>query len=447
MHNHKARLLSSARFCLTLAVGGFLLATTSALAATPPSFNEIVTSALRDNGDLAEKRNVLQQSEILGGANNSDARFSPSVSSDSYRGESPYVFGLSDSVGADSKTVSLELRQPIYRSGDERAQRQAQESLLRAEAAALRLIEQETVLPVITAYINAWRDDSRLAMLRKSTSVGSDELTKAQQQAQESRQLLADITGHSIDTLQAPPAPNNLPASLRDALARAESRHPMIVKAQHECAAAEASTRRLRWELEPDIDFNGSLGRTFDSFDDSLTQDSGLFGLTATIPLRGADERKARTAQAREDEKKRRAYIDEQTKVIRRNVINAWDALLAADKKQALAEKKSALAQAALEGRVSPHSVLARASLKDRQRLANKAALEALDGQSQSLLARYRLLAATGQLGGLFSSEPLAPAPAIVAMANDLQNYNLENIEPKAGESDAKEASDWRLNR
>lgn len=441
----KARHLSSARFCLAMTLAGLLLSVSPCAANTGKDFQDIVSSVLRENNDLSERKSALRQSEVAAIGDRLSEDFSPSLNSSVYRGESPYAQRAGESVGADSKTISLELRQPIYRSGDERASQQAIESQLRADAAQLRLLEQDTLLPVITAYINAWRDEERLRLLKTAGDMAAVE--KERLQADQSKALLANITGQHVATLPEPVAPSALPASLRDALARAESRHPLIVKAQHECAAAEASTRRLRWELEPDIDFNGSLGRTFDSFDESVSNDSGLFGVTATIPLRSADERKARTTQARDDEKKRRAHIDEQTKTVRRNVINAWDAVLAADKKKTLAQKKVALAQAAVDGRAPAESVLARASQSDRLRLAQKAALESLEAQAQSLLAGYRLLAATGQLGNVFSNEPQPVESPVVASAIDLQNYGIAEIEPNAGESDTKDNTGWQLNR
>lgn len=326
---------------------------------------------------------------------------------------------LGNSVGLDAQTLSLELRQPLYRSGQTRAQTQVADSRLRAaEAQKLDEVQSRNLLTTLS-YIDALLADERL-QLAQSMNLPAQPF---QHQSSLARKALADVAHiDSHSRLSALGSPTGLPTSLQTALSIAEEKHPAVMRAHYECAAAEASSRSLNWDDAPDIDLRGGLNRTTDIYADTSNQDSGIIGLRATIPLRGEAERKTMIVQAREDAEDSRLKIDAARMEVRQKVISAWDALTTARADHRFQLRKAELAQLAVDGRLPSDSKLGALGNNDTfMRLANEARLAAVDAQYAILKAEYSLLAAMGQLTPALLA-PATQAPLRQAGAFDLQN-------------------------
>lgn len=326
---------------------------------------------------------------------------------------------LNNSIGLDARTLSLELRQPLYRSGQSRAQVQATDSRLRAQTAA-KLDEQRVRnLLIAKTYIDALSLDKQREMISGFNTTRY----RIEGEYKDKRKELEKLAGIGVHTpLRDISSPALLPTNLQSALSIAEERHPALIRAHYECAAAEASSRSVNWDDAPDIDLRGALDRTTDSYADAGSEESGIIGLRATIPLRGESERKLMRVRAREDAQSGRMKIDTTRLQIRQDVIAAWDELTRARAQERFERRKAELAQAAIEGRLPEKSRLSAMGNNDAfAKLAHQAQLNATEAHYAALKAEFSLLAATGQLNQSLARPQAAPLPR-QELAFDLQN-------------------------
>lgn len=349
------------------------------------------------------------------------ASFIPDLQSQSYFTETPNARG--QDIGMEAVTTTLELRQPLYRSGHSRAQAQASDSRQRAAEAAVQLEEQRAALSIIDTYLHIQRDADQAALMQQMKMSYDSIETKRQAQAAARQQLhsLTGIgTGVELSRINAAPA---LPASLQAALETAEKKNPALRKAHYECMVAEAADRSVAWEQEPDIDLRGGLDRTVDRFSDDLSNESGIIGLQATIPLLGSETRKSLTVQAREDAQSGRLKIDSTRLQVRQDVIKAWDDITRAKAEVTFQQHKARLATAGAEGQLPRSSAMARhGDAGAFKTLAQQARLDGIAAETELLKAQYRLLAATGQLmDSLHATRNLA-AQRDINLMRDFQN-------------------------
>lgn len=326
---------------------------------------------------------------------------------------------LNTSIGLDATTLSLELRQPLYRSGQSRAQVQVTDSRLRAEMAAKLDEQRQRNLLIAQTYTDALALDAQ----RKLSSDFNTTHYRLESAYKAKRKELEKLAGIDKNTpLRDMGSPAFLPTTLQSALSIAEEKHPTIIRAHYECAAAEASSRSLSWDDAPDIDLRGALDRTTDSYTDTNSGESGIIGLRATIPLRGDSERKSMRVQARQDAENGRLKIDTARLEVRQNVIAAWDEVTRARAEEQFETRKAELAQAAAEGRLPAKSRLSAMGNNDAfTRLAHQARLNAVAAHYAAIKAEFALLAATGQLNQALARPHSTPLPR-QELAFDLQN-------------------------
>ena len=331
---------------------------------------------------------------------------------------------LNNSIGLDATTMSLELRQPIYRSGQSRAQVQVTDSRLRAEIAAKLDEQRQRNLLIAQTYAEALALDAQ----RKLASGFNTAHYRIEGAYKAKRKELEKLAGIDKETpLRDMDSAGPMPATLQSALNIAEEKHPAIIRAHYECAAAEASSRSLRWDDAPDIDLRGALDRTTESYTDAGSGESGIIGLRATIPLRGDSERKSMRVQANQDAESGRLKIDTTRLEVRQNVIAAWDEVTRARAEEKFETRKAELAQAAAEGRLPAKSRLSGMGNNDTfTQLARQARLNAIGARYDALKAEFALLAATGQLNQALARPQAAPLPR-QELALDLQNSDTSS--------------------
>jgi outer membrane protein TolC len=340
-------------------------------------------------------------------------RFTPSLLGDVHHAEGAGI-PMNRTVGLDATTVTLELSQPLYRSGQSRAQAQAEDSRLRAEQADKQLERQAAALLIINTYLDAQRDEEQAALMRQMKT-SPQTLHAKETSLAFLREELTELGGIAPDAALADvPPPPGLPANLQSALRAADDKHPAMARALYLCAAAEAASRAVNWAGEPNIDLRGAIDRTSDSYSDAAEQESGMIGLRATIPFAGDGERSARRVNARESAEDTRQNIDSTRQTLRQNVIAAWDALSAAREDIDFQRQKARLAEAATTGALPKESRLAGRHDQTAafEKLAQQAKIAEISARYAARKAEFALLAATGQLldnlGGLRMAQNLS---------------------------------------
>lgn len=414
--NHRKLLLLSAAVIVWMSVG------TAAFGAVGDATRAAAPICLGDAIARITPKEQRPASSLLSLGNTESEEYSPLL-----RGQLRHAEGnaipLQDTIGLDATTMSLEVRQPIYRSGQGRAQAQVYDSRARATLAQ-KLDEQMQRNHLIT---NAYIDVLSLDAQRQLVNNFSTTKLRLDSEYKKARKTLQTLAGIDKDTPLQDIASPVLPATLQSALALAEQKHPSVIQAHYECAAAEADTRALNWEDAPNIDLRGGLDRTTDTYANDRSEDSGIIGLRATIPLRSGDERKSLLVQAHEDAQSGRMKLDTARLETRQNVIAAWDALTQARAEERFQTRKAELAESAAQGHVPTGSKLLGMGNNDAfAKLAYQSRLAAVAAHYNTLKAEFGLLAATGQLNQALAS--VQPVPQYSA-ANAI---NLQNNEGSA---------------
>lgn len=380
--------------------------------------------------------------------NEDGQNFMPQINGDAY-----YISARTDAIlhetPLEPRTMTLEVRQPIYRAGDDFADTQKTDNADKAQLAQMQLSQQKAIAEMSRAYVGAARAASMIRMqsqeiqtlagmtgkaqdglVAQSVSQAQGELQRAQIAYAQAAGSFARQSGLQADGLAfvMPAMPARLPSSLEQALELTEARNPEILYTRFTAAAAGASARAINNALQPQFDISGAMNRTtYDSYSDDHNEDQGVIGLRATIPFLSGGDSQSRISEERQYEHKRRADALQTVRNLRARTIEIWGrfagATARAEKAFSTLRQAQSLQQAAggNTGNAYPATI---AYFKAQKEYSN--------ANFDSLQASYDLLAAVGQM----SIENIQPATDTMASAK-----TMENIEPAAGDGLAAPSS------
>ena len=324
----------------------------------------------------------------------------------------PEDFG---SASGETKLLSLEVTQPLYRGGRTVSSiKSARAGILAAEARLLQA-EQSVLLAAVTAYMDVFRDTELVAL-----RIDDENVLAKQRDAANVRFRLGDISKTDVSQAEAhlaeakaarikaegtlkgsqalfekvtgmpwtgkpelPVLGVSLPATLDEALVRADSDNPDIIAAAHLNESDRHNIRTLFGEILPAVDLVGSASRTYNpAFGNLDEQDNASLTVQAKIPLFSSGRAAARIRQARETENQSRVKIEDVRRIVRQGTIEAWEERLSA---QAEAEARVAQVTAAK---------LAFEGTDQEARLGGRSMLDVLDAEHDLMDAQTALVAA-----------------------------------------------------
>ncbi len=346
---------------------------------------------------------------------------------------SSHVEGDVTDAHSDSKTLALELRQPLYRGGSTQANVKSSESRINAQRALLHAKEQEVLLDAVTVYMNVVRDISLLELNKSNVNVLERQLDASHQrfklgditrtdvsqaEARLARAVASQVTAEgNLSASQAQyeraigaPAPMPLgrpaytvhaPVTLEDALKISENNNPDLIFARFAQSAAKNSTRSVLGELLPQVDLTGSVGRTYDPdlrADDEL--DATTIGVRATIPLYTGGGTDARVRQSRQIESQRRMELHRAERRVRQGVVDAWTALTATEAEIKSRQTQIDAAKLALDGvRIeTEYGSRTTLDLLDAEQEYLDARSSYVIAERNKIVALYRVLSSVGDL-------------------------------------------------
>lgn len=339
--------------------------------------------------------------------------------------------------GYTSKSVGMDIQQPLYRGGRTVSGVESAENVILAQRAFLTATEQNVLLQVVTAYMNVLRDQSLYDL-----SVNNRDVIIKQLEASQARFDAGDVTRTDVSQSQArlalaeatmvsslgdlrgslavfeevtglPPSrlvfPNIeivLPRTLGEAIAMAEKYNPSVVAAEFLQNAAEEDIHTVFGELLPDVGFFGSMSHTQDppsSVSDRQTVTT--FGISATVPLYEAGAVRSRVRAAKSTSIQRRMEVSEARRSARQQTVSSWEDLQAA--RSEITSRKAQVEAS----RVASDGVHKEAELGTRTILdALNADQELLDAQSALVTAQRNEVVANFTLAtnlGLMSPKTL----------------------------------------
>src|SRR3954471_10520017 len=233
-------------------------------------------------------------------------------------------------VTVQSRTIDLNVVQPLYSGGRTQAGTKQAEALFQAQRATLLSTEQTVLLNGATTYLDVVRDQAVVDLninneqvLRRQLNAARDrfnvgEITRtdvgqaesrlaravsdriqAEGLLSASRALYTRLIGTSPGRLSAPRLVFDLPASREETVALSESNNPIIITAEYSETAARNAVDAVRGEMLPSANLRGTLSRGWEPSVTSDRQDSASVTANVTIPLYQAGSTESRVREAR----------------------------------------------------------------------------------------------------------------------------------------------------
>ena len=314
---------------------------------------------------------------------------------------------------AFEKSIGVNASQPIYRGGRTVSGIGSAKNAIMAQRAFLMASEQDIMLQVVTAYMNAIRDQSLYGLAVNNRAVIQKQLdatkarfevgdvTRTDVSQSESRLAGAEanVTGtlgslrSSLAVLQRltglPPGQLSSPAgvdvSLPDTQNKAEDMaeqyNPAVIAAEFLEFSSEQDISTVFGELLPEVGFLASWNRSYDGLSSDETT-TGAIGISATIPLYEAGATRSRVRAARHASSQRRIEVTEARRLARQQAVSSWANLQSA---QAEIVSRKAQVEAAR---------IARDGVYKEAELGTRTILDSLDADQELLDAESALVTA-----------------------------------------------------
>ena len=386
-------------FLLFLSVGG----------ARAESLQDALASAYLFNPTLKAARAELRATDE--GVSIANSNFRPRLEGDV---QQTYTYRDSSSGPAtdnDARSYSVTLNQPIFRGFRTLNAVKGAEAQVEAGRENLRDSEQTVLLNAVTAYVNVVRDEAILSLRRNNRRVlqqqlqatqdrfqvgevtrtdvaqaqarvsgATSEVSAAQAALQASRATYAQIIGHMPVNLTQPGAGRDLPRSLEEAVAMAESENPQILEAIFLERAQQHAIDETKGELLPSVNLQASYthaegGPSGPDYTETTTVTGVL-----TVPIYQAGEVSARIRRGVETRSQLRHLIDVARESVRAAVISAWGNFTAAQ-----AQIQSDLAQVEA-------SDIALRGVREEEKVGQRTVLDVLDAEQAALDAQVALV-------------------------------------------------------
>lgn len=412
---------------------------TPALAqASRDTLADAVDSAISNNPQLMAERKVRQGADET--LNQANSQLGPQVSLTGSLGYDYTEVGRQVTTASGTfpysgdntrARVGLEARQSLWSGGSLSAQRDVARAGVDVAQAQLINAEQQTVLNVVTVFMDVRRADreveirqSNVTALTEQVKAAKDrfdagEVTRTDVAQAEARKAGSEaelaaatsrrgkayasyeqIVGRAPLQLAAPPVVPVLPGTLDEAIAVAKANNPSIMAARAREAQGEKGVDAARGRLAPQFDLVGNAG--FVSTQQDQRFDDSNVGLSAEFrfPLFDSGLLTSRTRGAQLDAdraKYERMAVERQ---VTAQVSTAWHQVVAAREEISASISRVAAARIALEGAQQELAVGERITLDvlDQERELLDAQLGQVDSERSSYMAAHDLLAAMGEL-------------------------------------------------
>lgn len=316
--------------------------------------------------------------------------------------------------GSTAKDMAVSLNQPLFRGGRTMAGMAAARHTIDARSALLNNTVQNVLVSAATAYMDVLRDQALLNLSREARDViakqfeatqdrfdvgeltrtdvsqaearlakAEADITTARGQLNSTAAVFYQVVGIAPGKLQRPEIKADIPETLDEIVALAESNSPVVVSAQSAHRASEKDADGVFGELLPEVGFMSSWNKTFDPNPGLLDeQTTKMVGISASIPLYQAGAVRSRVREAKHVANQRYIEILETKRDVRQKAVHNWSQLQAAR-----AEIRSREAQVKA-------SKVAQEGVHYESDLGSRTVLDALDADQELLDAQVALVTA-----------------------------------------------------
>lgn len=341
----------------------------------------------------------------------------------------PVTFG---SPASDQQDIGLSVAQPLYRGGRTTAAVKAADNQILASRARFDDLVQDVFLNIVVAYLNVLENEEVLALRQNNETVLETELeansarfelgdrtltdvsqaesrlaaAKAERVAasailRTSHAIFERLTGLQPSGLITPQAKFEFIGHLDDLVDTALNVHPLVRSSEYDTKVSDAESREILGELLPELTLNGSVNRTFNpTFATTSYSDNSRLTLDANIPLYLGGAARARYRQSQYNVLSDEYEAADVKRDVERLVIEAWEALQASKARVNARQLQVEAATLAFEGVSEESRFGSRTTLDvlDAEQERLNAEVDLVSAEFDEIEARYRVLAATGQL-------------------------------------------------
>lgn len=408
--------------------GGVLVSPAAAL-----TLEEALAAAYVSNPDLqAERARVRAVDEQVPQALSG---WRPRVEVTGSIGRSELENSMDSTGSTDSslttKSVGLEVTQPLFRGFRTVNAVDAAENTVKSARGDLLSREQDTLLSAAEAYLNVVRDQAVLELninneevLRRHLEATRDrfevgEITRtdvsqaesrlarataariaAEAQLTSSRATFERIVGLPADDLETAEMPRMLPESLESAISEALERQPSVIAREFAARAAQENIDVVRGELLPEVNLQAAADKSWEPSDEVSSRSSYQITAVMTVPLYQSGAVYSRMREAKHTAGQFRLQVDLARLQAREQTIQAWDQWRSAQAQIESIRAQVEAADVALEGVEREAQVGARTVLDvlDAEQELLDAQVELVRANRNERVAAYTLLAAVGRL-------------------------------------------------
>ena len=340
-------------------------------------------------------------------------------------------YAFSGTSSRDPRSLSLSLRQPLYRGGRTQAATRLAENTVRAERARLDAVEQSVLLQAATAYMNVVRDQAVIRLNIKNEQVLQRQLEATRDRFEVGEVTRTDVAqaearwaGATADRIQAagdleasragyqnvmgevpgelnrPAPPTDLPASGEEAVQIAAKGNPGVISAQFDGKAFRDNVSQIYGELLPTLDLTGNASKAYDTTGENSRIGTYSASVTLTVPLYQSGSVYSRLRQARQQAAAQRLGVARERRDAIEEATRAWESLQTARARIKSFQTQYRASVVALEGVEREASVGSRTVLDilDAEQEKLDAEVSLVRVQRDEMVAIFELKSALGQL-------------------------------------------------
>ncbi len=342
--------------------------------------------------------------------------FRPTITADGSAGKSrnssdSSFFGAKEN--RSPRSLSLSLRQPIFRGLRSFAETRQADNNVRAGRAQLAGVEQQVLLAAGTSFMDVVRDQAVLEL-----NIGNEQVLRRQLQAARDRFEVGEVTrtdvsqaearvaravadrvqaegnlkisrsgyrnvvGSTPGRLEAPAGAVQVPATLEETIETARTGNPSVISAQYTEKASRDSVDLVAGELLPTITLNGDLSRNLSTSSRGSRASNASIIAQLSVPLYQAGSVTSRIRAAKQVAAQRRMQIAEARRAAVDSANSAWETLAAAKARIRAFEAEVRANTIALDG------------VQQEAAAGLRTVLDVLDAEQELLDARVNLVRA-----------------------------------------------------
>lgn len=335
-------------------------------------------------------------------------------------------------ANADTNNESLSIIQPLYTGGRVHARVSEAEAQILGGREQLRRYELDLLQRVVGVYVGVRRDEQLLKIAQETVAVlerelhdtkakfdvntvtitdlaqsrarlsqAKTQLINAQEQLAGSRAQFLAIVGQNPTELDAPPALDQLPATIDQAFDAAENNSPQLLVAQYTEQGSRARIARAKANALPNVTARYDIQRIpTQPYEQNQYDRSHVASVTVSQPIFAAGQIGSAIRQATEENNRDRLTVDDTRLQVIQNVTLAWERVVSLRQQLETLGEEVKSNELAFRGVRAEERYALRSNIEilNAEAELNAAQQNLVRARAAEYISRVQLLAQTGSL-------------------------------------------------